>query len=884
MHAGRITIWTWCVLAVGLAASTPAWAQQFGACCGPNGGCLETTAQECAAAGGVAFYPNTPCSEAPCHLATSACCLPNGSCAMLSSQECEQAGGQFHPGSGCATITCAPREACCLPDGSCTMLTGQDCQAAGGLPIPGFDCSQVTCQQPLEACCLPNGQCVMTTSEKCISGGGLPQGVGSDCSTVTCPQPLEACCLPSGECVMATKDQCVAGGGLPQGPGSDCLTVSCVPKVACCLADGTCTDLPVDECIAIGGHPRPAGSSCDHLQVPCLKCDWNPDMPAKWIQLPDTKPTGIDIRVDNPTGTGPGVVLADDWLCRERGTITDVHLWGSWKEDRKGQIQWINVTIWSDQPVVPGGPGYSMPSQLLWQATFGPDEFTEKLFTTVTPGEWWWDPRNQELVPNGDTQIWQVNICIDPAKHDLFKQEGTTAQPIVYWLGIEVRTDPDSRFGWKTRDPSQHFNDNAVIAIGGAPPWADLHYPFPHPLYNQTRLDLAFALTGEAERERDWGDAPDSPLLASYPTLAGNMGANHIISPNIFLGALIDAEPDGQPNVAATGDDLAASDDEDGVVFLNSVARGRWTKLAVTASAPGFLNAWLDFNRDGDWADAGEQIFTNTPVIAGVNNLSFKSPWWASLGISYARFRYNTAGGLSYTGPAPDGEVEDYQVRIRPAKIIAHHIFYNASAWDGNDIAPNPSDDQAIAPDKVALMPGGMATFRNYISYNKSINGIMIDVEDLPEGPLAAGDLIFTNTGRDFTSNLGLAAASVTVRPGEGDGGSDRITVTFANNQLPNSSWLRVQMIASATTGLEADDVHYWGVAFGESGNSPLNAIVNATDQNAAKNNPVGFPAIAALTNPHDYNRDKRVNATDQNVAKNNATSFLTALQLLIAP
>ena len=514
-----------------------------------------------------------------------------------------------------------------------------------------------------------------------------------------------------------------------------------------------------------------------------------------------------------------------------------------------------------------------------------PDEFTEKVFTSVDPGEWWWDPRTQDLLPNGDTLIWQVNICIDPTQHELFVQRGTQQEPVVYWLGLEVQTVDDVPFGWKTRDPREHFNDNAVMATTMLPPWAELKYPFPHPLYSQAKLDLAFALTGEAfPIHRDWGDAPDSPLIVGYPTLALNMGANHAIVPGYLLGALIDAEGDGQPDAAATGDDLALIDDEDGVVFLSSIARGRWTKVDVTASAPGFLNAWLDFNRDGDWADLGEQIFTNTPLVAGLNNLSFKTPGWASAGVSFARFRYNSTGGLSYTGPAQDGEVEDYQVRIRPAKIVGRHIFYNQSAWDGNNPGANVQDDNAIAPDKVALMPGTVATFRNYISYNKSINGIMIDVEDLPEGPLPAADLIFTNTGRDFTMNLPVPASSVTIRPGAGVGGSDRVTVIFGNGQVPNSSWLKVRMLATPSSGLEADDIHYWGVAFGESGNSLLDAIVNATDQNGAKNNPVAFPNIAALTNRYDYNRDTRVNATDQNVSKNNTTSFLTALRLLMAP
>jgi hypothetical protein len=154
----------------------------------------------------------------------------------------------------------------------------------------------------------------------------------------------------------------------------------------------------------------------------------------------------------------------------------------------------------------------------------------------------------------------------------------------------------------------------------------------------------------------DFGDAPDP----SYPVLLANGGARHTIVPGFFLGSGVDAEPDGQPDPAALGDDNAGiSDDEDGVVFTSIVAAGRTATMDVTASAPGLLNAWLDFNCDGDWDDAGEQIFTDTPLVAGVNPLGFAVPVTPT-DVTYARFRFSTAAGLSYQGPAPDGEVEDY--------------------------------------------------------------------------------------------------------------------------------------------------------------------------------------------------------------------------------
>ena len=64
--------------------------------------------------------------------------------------------------------------------------------------------------------------------------------------------------------------------------------------------------------------------------------------------------------------------------------------------------------------------------------------------------------------------------------------------------------------------------------------------------------------------------------------------------------------------------------------------------------------------------------------------------------------------------------------------VIDRHVFYNNSAWDGNSPAANAADDAAVAPDKNPLLPGGTATFANYSSYGKGVNGVMIDIAGLP--------------------------------------------------------------------------------------------------------------------------------------------------------
>ncbi|MFL2869380.1 MAG: Ig-like domain-containing protein [Pirellulaceae bacterium] len=127
------------------------------------------------------------------------------------------------------------------------------------------------------------------------------------------------------------------------------------------------------------------------------------------------------------------------------------------------------------------------------------------------------------------------------------------------------------------------------------------------------------------------------------------------------------------PVVQSGGVVALNGDDEDGVTGVGGAAimplnAFTATEIEVSASGDGLLDAWVDFNRDGDWDDQGEQIFASEQVSAGVNSLSFSTPLEpdSKPGETYARFRISSEGGLAPTGLAKDGEVEDYVLTIVP--------------------------------------------------------------------------------------------------------------------------------------------------------------------------------------------------------------------------
>ena len=177
----------------------------------------------------------------------------------------------------------------------------------------------------------------------------------------------------------------------------------------------------------------------------------------------------------------------------------------------------------------------------------------------------------------------------------------------------------------------------------------------------------------EEEPTMDFGDATDSLVVPGYPTLLANNGARHVVVPVTYLGFTIDREPDGQPDGTATGDDNnppAGIDDEDGVLLPTAFVAGSTAQVLVVASAPGFLNAWIDWNGNSTWLDPFDQVFFNQPLIPGPNLLTVPVPVPPALvaGGPHTRWRFTSypqATPLLFNGLEMDGEVEDYEVRLQ---------------------------------------------------------------------------------------------------------------------------------------------------------------------------------------------------------------------------
>ena len=277
----------------------------------------------------------------------------------------------------------------------------------------------------------------------------------------------------------------------------------------------------------------------------------------------------------------------------------------------------------------------------------------------------------------------------------------------------------------------------------------------------------------------DWGDAP-----ASYGTLAVDNGAVHGWLPGFFLGTSVDLESDGKPSTTANGDDIVPTDidDEDGVQFTSTLFPGSTTNLTVSVNlkdrkietvngklkttvlqdnSAGRLHAWVDFNRDGDFDDSGEKIFSDLLLFEGTHNLT-RSPFRgvrrraSPSPASATRYEHQ----LGPNGRAISGEVEDYQVRILTDTPDAVDDVFTV---DQNTIANTLN----VLANDIPSSNGNLTI----LSFTPSARGATIVIS--PDGLSlrytpqrgSIGSDSFTYTVRDPAGATDTARVSVTILP-----------------------------------------------------------------------------------------------------------------------
>jgi Leucine-rich repeat (LRR) protein len=141
----------------------------------------------------------------------------------------------------------------------------------------------------------------------------------------------------------------------------------------------------------------------------------------------------------------------------------------------------------------------------------------------------------------------------------------------------------------------------------------------------------------------------------------------------------------------ADGDNLNGVNDENNCRFITPLVRGHNARVEFWPKDIGVLNGWIDFNGDGDWDDSFEHCIQDLAVrnSGHPDTAIFKVPVSTIDGYSYARFRISQDAGISYTGLAVFGSVEDYRVLLGRAALcerdslalVALYRSTNGDSW-----------------------------------------------------------------------------------------------------------------------------------------------------------------------------------------------------------
>jgi hypothetical protein len=409
-----------------------------------------------------------------------------------------------------------------------------------------------------------------------------------------------------------------------------------------------------------------------------------------------------------------------------------------------------------------------IPPSALWTPT-NPDDAVQDVF--ASPGEsigdvtnndindgdvnFFLDPPNNSAPPGGGNQPGHIfGVLFSDKDGDGVKDNNEAGIP-----NFRVYIDTNGNNSFDGNDVEQRTYTNGSFSFSNLTPGSiridvehDSNWQLTVPAAGFRTVTLGGA--GAAENVNfglknlataDWGDLPDT-----FDTVQLSNGPRHTLVPGFHLGTKIDVEVNGVPTPDADGDDAIGGDD-DGVILVNGVLTPGLNTLQVTvAGLGGLLNGWIDFNGDGDFVDDPlEHVFDDTDLNPGTYSLTVFAPQDMVGGTLGARFRWGEHG-LSFTGPAIIGEVEDYK--------------WNSTAVQPLVLAGDYDENGTVDHDDMSIWG---ATFGSRIDLRADGNN---------DGVVNAADCTFIIDNMGLTIGIGSGSSG-------GGGGSGSVPSSTAGGQ-----------------------------------------------------------------------------------------------------
>ncbi len=166
------------------------------------------------------------------------------------------------------------------------------------------------------------------------------------------------------------------------------------------------------------------------------------------------------------------------------------------------------------------------------------------------------------------------------------------------------------------------------------------------------------------------GTVTTSPVPVPYCASKGNSTTGEWIS-NVTLGTINNSTVANSGYGNFTSQSTAAAP---GTVVSFSLTpgfpNGGLLGLFVQTQ-PEFWRVWVDFNKDGDFTDAGEQVYSSTASSTGTISGSFSVPAGTATGNTRIRVSMKRGAVATPCETFANGEVEDYTLSITAASPSA---------------------------------------------------------------------------------------------------------------------------------------------------------------------------------------------------------------------
>lgn len=254
--------------------------------------------------------------------------------------------------------------------------------------------------------------------------------------------------------------------------------------------------------------------------------------------------------------------------------------------------------------------------------------------------------------------------------------------------------------------------------------------------------------------------ADNSDLPSTY------VEALHNVVDDASLGAIVtlDNSPNSNSSADATGDiDDSLTETLEFIINTNKT-------LTLDVAEPNgetyYLQAWIDWNEDDDFDDADEQVAVNETDNDGDEQIeiTINVPSTIISTNSFMRLRWSSELGLNISDIAPDGEVEDYEVKLLAHLEITGEKVVNVWDPDNLNLYAIPGNDviYTITSTNVGDVPSDTNSIFIVDTIPENVTVYNADIDDT--GPETT-PVAFTQTGTTglsftFADDVGYSNAA----------------------------------------------------------------------------------------------------------------------------